>query len=48
LEILFQADTRYLPPDGMRTFLHHFESTLVAAACDQALPAGRADNLHRV
>lgn len=32
VRILCQADTRYLPPDDIAAFLHHFEATLVAAS----------------
>ncbi len=42
LNVLLQADTRYVPPDDMRTFLHEFESVLVAAAFDPATTTRRS------
>jgi hypothetical protein len=36
LNVLVQADTRYLPPDDMRALLHEFEAVLVQAALDPA------------
>jgi hypothetical protein len=40
LDMLAQADTRCLPPDGMQAFLDIVESMLVDAAFDPATPTG--------